>query len=97
MALMVVGAVRHWVSPYCSTVAHCPSFLGGSPICASLTAALYVPLGLVPFVRTGPFAWHGVLNFWAVFVMFFVLIVIVTPYAFRAVRHLEHEDLAYGD
>jgi hypothetical protein len=29
-----------------------------------------------------------------VFVMFFVLIVIVTPCAFRALRRLEHEDLA---
>jgi hypothetical protein len=57
-----------------------------------LTAAIYVPLSLVPFVRTGPFAWHGLLNFWAVFVMFFVLIVIVTPYAFRALRRLEHEE-----
>jgi hypothetical protein len=56
-----------------------------------LTAAVYVPLGLIPFVRTGPFAWHGVLNFWAVFVMFFVLIAVVTPYAFRALRRLETE------
>ena len=59
-----------------------------------LTAAIYVPLSVVPFVRTGPFAWHGLLNFWAVFVMFFVLIVIVTPYAFRALRRLEREDVA---
>ncbi|WP_156766629.1 hypothetical protein [Mycobacterium sp. E2327] len=59
-----------------------------------LTAALYVPLSLVPFVRTGPFAWHGLLNFWAVFVMFFVLIVIVTPYAFRALHRLEVDEQA---
>jgi hypothetical protein len=59
-----------------------------------LTAAIYVPLSLVPFVRTGPFAWHGLLNFWAVFGLFFVLIAIVTPYAFRALRRLEHEDPA---
>jgi len=58
---------------------------------AFLTAAVYVPLGLIPFVRSGPFAWHGLLNFWAVFVMFFVLIAVVTPYAFRALRRLEHE------
>jgi hypothetical protein len=62
-----------------------------------LTAAIYVPLTVLPFVRTGPFAWHGLLNFWAVFVMFFVLIVVVTPYAFRAVGRLEREDLARGD
>ncbi|BBZ75160.1 hypothetical protein MANY_04970 [Mycolicibacterium anyangense] len=56
---------------------------------ALLTAAVYVPLSVVPFVTTGPFAWHGLLNFWAVFVMFFVLIAVVTPYAFRALRRLE--------
>ncbi|MBJ7462046.1 MAG: hypothetical protein JHD38_00345 [Mycolicibacterium sp.] len=56
-----------------------------------LTAAVYVPLTLVPFARTGPFAWHGLLNFWAVFVMFFVLIAVLTPYAFRALRRLEAE------
>jgi hypothetical protein len=36
-------------------------------------------------------------NFWAVFGLFFVLIAIVTPYAFRALRRLEQEDLAHGD
>ncbi|MBB3606140.1 hypothetical protein FHT40_005829 [Mycolicibacterium sp. BK556] len=56
-----------------------------------LTALVYIPLTLVPFVRTGPFAWHGLLNFWAVFVMFFVLIAVLTPYAFRALRRLERE------
>lgn len=56
-----------------------------------LTAATYVPLSLVPFFWTGPFAWHGLINFWAVFVMFFVLIVVVTPAAFRALRRLERE------
>lgn len=56
-----------------------------------LTAAVYIPLCLVPFARSGPFAWHGVLNFWAVFVMFFVLIAVVTPAASRALRRLESE------
>ncbi|MCF6388693.1 hypothetical protein L2K20_17070 [Mycobacterium sp. MBM] len=58
-----------------------------------LTALVYLPLSVVPFVRTGPFAWHGVLNFWAVFVMFFVLIAVLTPYAFRALRRLEAESI----
>ncbi len=59
-----------------------------------LTAATYVPLVLVPFFRTGPFAWQGLISFWAVFVMFFVLIAVVTPYAWKALRRLEDEDLA---
>ncbi len=56
-----------------------------------LVAVVYVPLSLVPFALTGPFAWHGVLNFWAVFVMFFVLIAVITPYAFKALRRLQGE------
>jgi hypothetical protein len=59
-----------------------------------LTAGTYVPLVLVPFFHDGPFAWHGLISFWAVFVMFFVLIAVVTPYAWRALRRLEAEDLA---
>jgi hypothetical protein len=57
------------------------------------TGALYVPLSLVAFFGTGPFAWHELLNFWAVFVIFFVLIVVVTPYANRAIHRLEREAL----
>lgn len=59
-----------------------------------LTAATYVPLVLMPFFKDGPFAWHGLISFWAVFVMFFVLIAVVTPYAWKALRRLEAEDLA---
>lgn len=61
---------------------------------AFLTAATYVPLTLMPFFRTGPFAWQGLISFWAVFVMFFVLIAAATPYAWKALRRLEDEDLA---
>jgi len=59
-----------------------------------LTAASYLPLVLMPFFRTGPFAWQGLISFWVVFVMFFVLIAVVTPYAWKALRRLEAEDLA---
>ena len=61
---------------------------------AFLTAATYVPLTLMPFFRTGPFAWQGLISFWAVFVLFFALIAAVTPYAWAALRRLEKEDLA---
>jgi hypothetical protein len=61
-----------------------------------LTAATYVPLTLMPFFQDGPFAWHGLISFWAVFVMFFVMIAVVTPYAFRAVRRLEATDLEHA-
>jgi hypothetical protein len=58
---------------------------------AFLVAATYFPLVFVPFFQDGPFAWHGLISFWAVFVMFFVLIAVVTPYALTALRTLEGE------
>ena len=57
-------------------------------------AVEYVPLVLVPMFTDGPFAWHGLISFWGVFVMFFVLIVVVMPCTFRALRRLEAEDEA---
>jgi len=62
-----------------------------------LAAGSYVPLVLMPFFRTGPFAWQGLISFWVVFVMFFVLIAVVTPCAWKALRRLEAEDLAAVD
>jgi hypothetical protein len=56
-----------------------------------LTAATYFPLALMPFFLTGPLAWNGLLSFWAVFVLFFVMTVVVTRYAFSALRMLERE------
>lgn len=58
---------------------------------AFLVAATYFPLVFVPFFHDGPFAWHGLISFWAVFVMFFVLIAVVTPYALKALRTVEVE------
>jgi len=61
---------------------------------AFFVAVEYVPLVLVPMFTDGPFAWHGLISFWGVFVMFFVLIAVVMPMAFRALRRLETEDAA---
>jgi hypothetical protein len=61
---------------------------------AFMTGIAYVPLVIMPMVRTGPFAWSGLISFWVVFVMFFVMIAVITPYAHRALRRLEAEDLA---
>jgi hypothetical protein len=61
---------------------------------AFLTGASFVPLTMMPLFMTGPFAWNGLISFWVVFVMFFVMIACVTPYAHRALGRLEQEDLA---
>jgi hypothetical protein len=54
-------------------------------------AATFFPLSLMPFFRTGPFAWQGLISFWVVFVMFFVEIVVVTAAIFPALRIIERE------
>ena len=58
-----------------------------------LTAACYVPLMLMPFFRTGPVAWDGVVSFWVVFVEFFAFTAVGTVLTWRALRRLEDEDL----
>ncbi|MFI9408692.1 hypothetical protein [Nocardia gamkensis] len=62
-----------------------------------VTAATYVPLVLVPLVTDGPFAWHGLISFWAVFVMFFVMIAVLTPYAWTALGRIRDEMLAEAE
>lgn len=48
-------------------------------------------LALMPFFRTGAFARNGAINFWIVFPVFFVYVVIVTVYLFKAIPKLEAE------
>jgi hypothetical protein len=57
-------------------------------------AASYFPLVLVPFFFDGPFSWHGLICFWVVFVMFFIMIIVMTPLAFSALNRLEAEQIA---
>uniref|UniRef100_UPI0026292290 hypothetical protein n=1 Tax=Gordonia sp. (in: high G+C Gram-positive bacteria) TaxID=84139 RepID=UPI0026292290 len=61
--------------------------------CTFLTAACYVPLSLMPFFRTGPVAWNGIVSFWVVFVEFFVFTALATFLCWHALKRLESEDL----
>lgn len=61
---------------------------------AFFTAFCYVPLTVMPFVKTGLFAWHGGISFWLVFVEFFVFTALATWLTWRAANRLEAEDLA---
>ncbi|KRB80397.1 hypothetical protein ASE01_02690 [Nocardioides sp. Root190] len=58
------------------------------------TAFCYVPLTVMPFVKTGLFAWHGGISFWVVFVEFFVFTALGTWFTWKALHRLEAEDLA---
>lgn len=56
------------------------------------TCAVFMSVMLVPFVTDGPFAWHGLITFWLVFVTFFFYLVAMVPLTRRALLRLEAED-----
>jgi len=66
-----------------------PSWLGWLGIAATIT---YVTPLLTPFVLDGPFAWHGLISFWVVFVMFFVYLFAFMIMIPNALRQLEAVD-----
>jgi membrane protein implicated in regulation of membrane protease activity len=47
----------------------------------------------MPFFRTGPVAWNGIVSFWVVFVEFFVFTALATFLCWHALKRLESEDL----
>ena len=52
-------------------------------------ALLYVPAILLPFFKSGPLAWNGVLPFWLGAAAFFGWIVVMTVLSLRALRGVE--------
>jgi hypothetical protein len=51
-------------------------------------ALLYVPAVLLPFFKSGPLAWNGVLPFWLGAVAFFGWIVVMTVLSLHALRRI---------
>jgi hypothetical protein len=51
----------------------------------------------MPWLFTGPFAWHGLINFYLVMGLFFAWIVIVIWYALRAINTLQHREFGPTD
>jgi len=58
-----------------------------------LCAASFLPLVAMPFMTTGPFAWHGLMNYWVALGLFFAVIYTLTWYLRGAVRRIEEEEL----
>lgn len=50
------------------------------------TALLLIPGGLIPFFKTGPFAWNGLLAFYVVVIAFFIWLTAITSCAFRSLQ-----------
>ena len=45
-----------------------------------------MPAVLIPFFKTGAFAWHGAMEFWLAAVVFFGWVVVMTIVMFGAIR-----------
>lgn len=58
------------------------------------TAAIFVPVTLIPFFLTGPFAWNGLFNYWVAFTAFFLWVLFFSIHIFKAIGLLELEEAA---
>jgi hypothetical protein len=60
------------------------------------TCAVFFPVSLIPFFRSGPFAFHGLVNFWIAFFAWYVWVTAVSYYTIVAVSRLRQEDGTLG-
>mgnify|MGYP000676873292 CR=1 FL=1 len=54
--------------------------------------ASFLPLSLLPFFYTGPFAWSGAFNYWISLGSWFLWVTFLCYYIFKAINRLEMED-----
>lgn len=54
-------------------------------------AVLFLPAGLIPFFKAGPFAWDGIIAFWLPAVIFFVWVIAAFLLLLKAITRQEEE------
>lgn len=54
--------------------------------------AVFLPLTLLPFFYSGPFAWSGVFAYWVSLGTWFVWVLFICYYVFKAIGRLEREE-----
>jgi hypothetical protein len=57
-----------------------------------VTCAAFFPVSLVPFFKTGPFAFHGMFNFWIAFFTWYIWVSSVSICVIKAITRLQQED-----
>ncbi|MDB5985816.1 MAG: hypothetical protein JWR16_869 [Nevskia sp.] len=57
-----------------------------------VTCAAFFPVSLIPFFKTGPFAFHGLFNFWIAFFTWYIWVTAVSFNIIRAISRLQQED-----
>lgn len=61
-----------------------------------VTFASFFAVSLIPFVETGPFAWHGAISFWFAFFTWFIWCPLLSYYVITGVARVQAEDEAAG-
>ena len=54
-------------------------------------AVLVIPAVLIPFFKTGPFAWNGIIAFWLPLVVFSLWIVVMLVSLIKAIKRKDYE------
>jgi hypothetical protein len=57
-----------------------------------VTVASFFPVSLIPFFKTGPWAFQGLFNFWIAFPTWYIWIVSMSIYIIKAVNRIQVED-----
>ncbi|WP_428311872.1 hypothetical protein [Hydrocarboniphaga sp.] len=57
-----------------------------------ITVASFFPVSLIPFFKSGPFAFHGLFNFWIAFPTWYIWVSAVSFYTIKAIHKLEQEE-----
>lgn len=57
-------------------------------------AVIFGPLTLLPFFYSGPFAWSGLFNYWVTLGAWFVWVLCLVVYIYKAVGRIEQEQFA---
>lgn len=57
-----------------------------------VTCAAFFMENLIPFFKTGPFAFHGLFNFWVAYGTWFVWVIGLSYYVITAITRLQQED-----
>jgi hypothetical protein len=55
-------------------------------------ALLFLPSVLVPFFKTGPFAWNGIFTFWVAAAAIGIWMIVMVKYLLEAIRTQEDEE-----
>lgn len=58
-----------------------------------LVAFIFLPLSLLPFMYSGPFAWSGLFGFWVALGTWFVWVLLMVGAIYKAIARIEAEDL----